>query len=50
MQLYDLETLNIDSETSRHVEKYHVEKRESEENITKERHKAKLNRLKVKTK
>ncbi len=41
----NLETLGIDNEARRHVEIHLVNKRKSEENKTKERHKAKLDRL-----
>jgi hypothetical protein len=47
-QTNDLETLNIDTDDRRHVELHLVNKRESEENKTKERHKSKLDRLKTK--
>ena len=41
----DLETLNFDPGTSRHLEVHLCKKRESEEKQTKERHKIKLERL-----
>ncbi len=45
--LDNLETLGIDSEACRHVEIHVVNKHKSEEKKTKERHKVKLERLKI---